>query len=173
MSDDADYSYSDGEVIYEEIDNKIVRLPEEKDLTVKLVPQNIYVNNRGAVGGAGITGASTASCSGHKRRHSLPNEIYASAGATTHNPHYQEVWLIIRDLVRILDQPQTSLTHSSPSTLTNNSTSEIYENTHNEKVQNKNENNMNCNNYENHKNNVDSVETEVAEINEKPWKEKQ
>lgn len=90
MSDDADYSYSDGEVIYEEIDNKIVRLPEEKDLTVKLVPQNIYVNNRGAVGGVGVTGAG-ASCSGHKRRLSLPNEIYASTGATTHNPHYQEV----------------------------------------------------------------------------------
>lgn len=90
ISDDADYSYSDGEVIYEEIDNKIVRLPEEKELTVKLVPQNIYVNNRGAVGGVGVT-ASGASCSGHKRRLSLPNEIYASTGATTHNPHYQEV----------------------------------------------------------------------------------
>lgn len=90
ISDDADYSYSDGEVIYEEIDNKIVRLPEEKELTVKLVPQNIYVNNRGAVGGVGGT-ASGASCSGHKRRLSLPNEIYASTGATTHNPHYQEV----------------------------------------------------------------------------------
>ena len=176
MADDADYSYSDGEVIYEEIDNKIVRLPEEKDLTVKLVPQNIYVNNRGAVGGVGMPGAGSSTCSGHKRRHSLPNEIYASAGPTTHNPHYQEVWLIIRDLVRILDQPQSDVVSSASNILNNDNNSiENYENYNNENSINNNNNNINNNNddyYNNNNDNVVTAENEVDEIVAEEWKKK-
>lgn len=107
FSDDTEHTYSsDNEVIYEEIDNKIVRFPEKEDLMVKLVPQNIYVNNNN---NPGISGMANGTANDQKRRHSLPNDIYTTAGPSTHNPHYQEVWLIIRDLVRILDVPDIGI----------------------------------------------------------------
>ncbi|XP_014782621.1 uncharacterized protein LOC106878046 [Octopus bimaculoides] len=89
FSDDTEHAYSsDNEVIYEEIDNKIVRFPEKEDLMVKLVPQNIYVNNNN---NPGISGMANGAANDQKRRHSLPNDIYTTAGPSTHNPHYQEV----------------------------------------------------------------------------------